>query len=63
MIKLVSLTQAEEVLNVKLHDLLLDPDVHIETKTAHGEVCVNPQEMMEAKHLIETKRKEQNGKV
>lgn len=62
MIKLVSLTQAEEVLNVKLHDLLLDPDVHIETKTVHGEVCVNPQEMMEAKHFIESKKGGPHGK-
>lgn len=62
MTQTVSLIQAEEVLNVKLHDLLLDPDVHIKTKIVHGELRVNPQEMMEAKHQIESK-KERNGKT
>lgn len=60
--KMVPLIQAEEVLRIKLHDLLLDPEVHIETKKIHGEVCVNPQKMMEAHHYIEEKRKVQNGK-
>jgi len=60
--KMVPLIQAEEVLRIKLHDLLLDPEVHVETKKMHGEVYVNPQEMMEAHHYIEEKRKGQNGK-
>lgn len=61
--KMVPLYQAEDVLQIKLRDLLLDSEVHIETKIIHGEVCVDPQKMMEANHFIEMKRKGQNGKT
>lgn len=40
----------------------MDSDIHIETKIIHGEVCVNPQKMMEANHFIQMKQKEKNGK-
>jgi hypothetical protein len=60
--KMVPLYQAEDVLQIKLRDLLMDSDIHIETKIIHGEVCVNPQKMMEANHYIQMKQKEKNGK-
>lgn len=60
--KMVPLYQAEDVLQIKLRDLLMDSDIHIETKIIHGEVCVNPQKMMEANHFIQMKQKEKNGK-
>lgn len=64
MTKTVSLSEAEEVLKIRLRDLLADPDVRIKIKVgSHGEVRVNPQEMMDAHHRIEMKQKERNGKA
>jgi len=60
--KMVPLYQAEDVLQIKLRDLLMDSDIHIETKIIHGETCVDPNEMMKAQHHIMEKRKGQHGK-
>lgn len=59
--KMVPLIQAEDVLEVKLHDLLLS-SVEIHTKQIHGQTYVDPNEMMKAKHQIENRKKEEHGK-
>lgn len=62
MTNMVPLAQAEEVLQIKLHDLLLSPEVEVHTKQIHGQTYVDPNEMMKAKHQIEEKKKGENGK-
>lgn len=59
---MVPLIQAEEVLQIKLHDLLSSPGVSIRTETRHGQVYVDPNDMMRARYLIAQKKGE-NGKT
>ena len=62
MTKMVPLAQAEEVLKIKLADLLSHPEVTIHIKKTHGQTYVDPQELMAAKHAIEQKKGE-HGKT
>jgi hypothetical protein len=61
--KMVPLIQAEEVLEVKLHDLLLTPGIEIHTKISHGQVYVDPNDLARAKHQVEIQKKGENGKT
>jgi len=56
--KLVPLAEAEEVLKVKMADLLCHPEIAIHTEKKHGQIYVDPQEMMDAKHAIDKKKEE-----
>lgn len=62
MTRMVPLTQAEDVLEVKLHDLLLS-SVEVRTKQIHGQTYVDPNDMMKAKHQIEEQKKGEHGKT
>lgn len=59
--KLVSLTQAEDVLKVKLADLLSHPEVTIHTKKQKGKIYIDPNEMMKANEQL--KKKGEHGKT